>query len=148
MSWSAASTGSYTWPPPPHQRRYRPPLLRLLTLSATYGESWCKWTLPPYSPASPLHLGPCPRSGGDREHPTGVSAVVHCPVGRWAARIDFQCELGRPGHLWPLKWSRPQVSLDRGSGPKIGPTLFLCLFFFRFFSKLKKSIYDYKNHRK
>jgi hypothetical protein len=86
-----------------------------------YGESWCKWTPPPYSPTSPLQLGPHSRSGDDREHPTNVSAAACRPTGHWATRADFQCGLGRPDHLWPLKWSRPQVSPDRGCGPKNWP---------------------------
>jgi hypothetical protein len=121
MSWSAASTGSYTWPPPPRPRHYRPLRLCLLSSSAPYGESWCKWTPPPYSPTSPLQLGPHPRSGDDREHPTNVSAAACRPTGHWATRAGFQCGLGRPDHLWPLKWSRPQVSPDRGCGPKNWP---------------------------
>jgi hypothetical protein len=49
-----------------------------------------------------------------------VTGKVHAPTALISrASLDcFWCALGRPGHLWPIKRSRPRDPLGRGHGPE------------------------------
>jgi hypothetical protein len=150
MSWSAVSTGNCTWSPPPCPRRYQPLRLCLLSSPVTYDENWCKWTPPPYSPTSPLQLGPRPRSGGGGRSGTPRRRACHCaPACRVRGRVGRLSVWARPSwHLWPSSGAGRKSHRTKAVGQKSAQHCCSAYSFSRFFSKLKKSIYDYKIHRK